>query len=143
LTHSTSPIQRFFQNHEQLSSEGDIPALVALYADSFLVAGPQGAKCVRAADFAIALPKRKQFFEDLGSKSTTLAGLEEIPLDARYVLVRTKWKMTFSRNEAEPQQISVDSTFLVDTGPEGFKIILYLANQDIMEILKAHGIMSS
>jgi hypothetical protein len=138
-----SPIQRFFENHELLSSKGDIPALVSLYADSFLAAGPQGAKCVRSADFALALPKRKQLFESLGSQSATLVGLEETPLDARYVMARTKWKMIFVHNEAEPQQVFVDSTFIVDTVPDGFKIILYLANQDIMEILKERGILSA
>ncbi len=141
MTDTASPIQLFFQNHEHLSRKGDIPTLVSLYADSFLAAGPQGAQCVRSTDFATALPKRKQLFDGLGLQSTILAGVEETPLDDRYVMARAKWKMTFVRDQAEPQQICVDSTYIVDTAPEGFKIILYLANQDIMQILKGRGII--
>jgi hypothetical protein len=143
MTNIVSPIQRFFQNHELLSTKGDISSLVSLYAESFLAVGPQGAQCVRSADFGIALPKRKQLFERLGSKSTTLVGVEEIPLDSRYVMARTRWKMIFVRHSAEPLEIFVDSTFLVDTAVDGFKIILYLANQDIMETLKQRGIPSA
>jgi hypothetical protein len=137
---ATSPIARFFDSFARQSSGDNIQAQVAQFANAFLAAGPQGAKCVNSADFALALHKRKQLFDSLGCRSTFLVSLEEIPLDARYVLARTRWQMTFIRHDADPEQVLANSTFLVDTAAEEFKIVLYLANQDIMQVLKDRGI---
>ena len=137
---SASPIAGFFDSFAQHNNSDNIHAQVAPFADTFLAAGPQGAKCVNSADFALALQRRKQLFDSLGCKSATLASLEEVPLDARYVLVRTKWKMTFSRPNADPEHVLADSTFIVDTGSAEFKIVLYLASQDIFQVLKDRGI---
>lgn len=137
---TTSLIARFFESFARQSSSNDTQTQVAQFADTFLAAGPQGAKCVRAADFAQALPKRKQLFDSLGCQSTTLVSLEETPLDARYVLARTKWQMTFSRSNGELEEVLADSTFIVDTAADEFRIVLYLANQDIMQVLKDRGI---
>lgn len=135
-----TPIQRFFQTFSELSSSGDIPAIVAQFADPFLAAGPQGAKCVRAADFAPALPGRKQFFDNLGCQSTSLVSVEEIPLDARYVLAKTRWRMVIAPQQGESQEIFGDTAYLVDAGEKDFKILLYLASHDFMEELKQRGI---
>jgi hypothetical protein len=35
----------------------------------------------------------------------------------------------------------VDSTFLVDTGGEEFKIAMYMAHQDIMKVMRERGIL--
>lgn len=140
MSQPSTPVVRFFQTYQLHNSSGDIPAIVSRFADTFLVAGPQGAQCVRAADFALALPKRKQLFDSLGCQSTALVLLEETPLDARYVLARTQWQMTFDR-EGNTQSIVVDSTFLLDTGNANVKILLYLPHQDIMQVLKDRGIL--
>jgi hypothetical protein len=137
---STSRIARFFDSFARQSSSDNLQAQLVQFADTFLAAGPQGAKCVSSADFALALPKRKQLFDSLGCQSTTLVSLEETPLDARYVLARTKWQMTFSRPNADAEQVVADSTFIVDTAADEFRIVLYLANQDIMKVLKDRGI---
>ena len=49
--------------------------------------------------------------------------------------------MTFARTDAKPEEVVVDSTFIVDTGSNSPKIILYLANHDIMQILKDRGLL--
>lgn len=135
----STPIAHFFENFAHLSSTNNIPSLVALYADIFLAAGPQGAQPVTAANFA---PKRKQLFEFLGHTSTTLVAVHETPLDPRYTLVRTQWRFTFARPTG-PEDILVDTTFLVDTSTDPFRILLYLAHQDIFAILKDRGIQNN
>jgi hypothetical protein len=134
-------IERLFETFESNNSTGDIPTIVSQFADPFMAAGPNGSTCVRAADFALALPKRKQLFESLGSKSTTLVSLDESPLDARYVLAKTRWQMNFDSNQRGKQQVIADSVYILDTSGEMPKIILYLANQDIMAVLKDRGIL--
>jgi hypothetical protein len=106
-----------------------------------MAASPQGTQAVRATDFALALPKRKQLFDQLGCRSTELLSLRETPLDARYVMAATQWRMTFARDKHDPEEVVVDSVYIVDTGADAFKIVFYLANQDIMQILKQRGIM--
>ena len=137
---TTSPIACFFDSFATQSDSDNIKAQASQFADTFLAAGPQGAKCVSSADFSLALSKRKQTFARLGCQSTKLASLEEIPLDKRYVLAKTRWEMTFKRSDADATQVLVDSTFIVDTAPGEPKIILYLAHQDIFEALRSRGI---
>ena len=134
-------ITRFFRDFERRTASTDAAAQAAQFADTFLAAGPQGAQCVRAVDFALALPKRKALFDKLGCRSTELASLEEIFLDARYTLVRTRWRMKFEQPDRDPQDLLVSSVFIVDTGGLEFKILLYLANQDIMSVLKDRGML--
>jgi hypothetical protein len=82
MSQPSTPVARFFQTYQLHNSSGDIPAIVSHFADTFLAVGPQGAQCVRATDFAIALPKRKQLFESLGSQSTALVSIHETSLAA-------------------------------------------------------------
>jgi len=137
---TNSPIARFFDAFARQSSADNVQAQIAQFADVFLAAGPQGAKCVHSSDFAPALAKRTQLFNSLGCRSTALVSLEETPLDARYFLVRTRWQMNFSRPNTDPEQVLADSTFIVDTVSEEFRIVFYLAHQDIMQVLKDRGI---
>jgi hypothetical protein len=115
---------------------------VARFADAFQFAGPLGSQSFRAADFALALPRRKQLFDRLGCQSTYLVFLHQTQLDVRYILVRTEWKLTFARSQGEPQQILVGSTIILDTGPDPFKIVFYLDHHDLMKVLKEHGILN-
>jgi len=134
-------INRFFQSYASTNSTGDIPAIISHFADVFMAAGPQGTQAVRAADFALALPQRKQLFKSLGCQSTALVSVEETRLDPRYTMARTRWEFTFVPDHADPQRVLINSTFIVDTTPEAFKIVLYFANEDIMAVLKERGLL--
>jgi hypothetical protein len=135
-------IGRFFQTFAQKSSEESIPSQVSLFADPFLSADPHGTRCVRLEDFAAELPRRKMLFDRLGCRPAVLVNLEETHLDARYVLARTTWRFDFARaNPEEAEHVLADSTYLVDTGTEGFKIVMYMAHQDIMQVLRDQGIL--
>lgn len=138
---SNDAIETFFREFEQRSDRGDIPALLPQFAETFMAAGPQGAKCVRAADFAVALPKRKQFFDSLGCRSTSLVSLEQNRLDERYVVAKTRWRMTFAQEDGETREALANSTYIVDTSGDSFKILFYLAHQDHLTMLREHGIL--
>ncbi len=136
----TQAIERFFRTFESNASSDDVDAAVSQFADVFMAASPHGAQAVRVADFALALPRKKRLFDQLGCQSTTLVSLVETRLDARYVLANTRWRMSFVRGQVEPQDVVADSVYIVDTGAEPFKIVFYLANQDLMQVLKERGI---
>jgi hypothetical protein len=137
-----TPIARFLESFSEISRSGDIPAILAQFADPFLAGGQQRTNCVRATDFAAALPKRKQLFDSLGCQSTSLVSVEEIPLDARYILAKTRWRMEIARPGNLTHEIFGDTTYLVDTAENPFKILLYLANNDFIQELKRQGILN-
>jgi hypothetical protein len=139
MEHTATATERFFRTFELNNSSGDNQTIVAQFADVFMAAGPQGTQAVKATDFALALPRRKQMFNAWGLQATALASLQETRLDARFVLANIQWRMTFARDKREPQDVLVDSVFIVDLEIE--KIVFYLANQDIVKVLKESGII--
>jgi hypothetical protein len=146
MSHDETAITRFFDLYARETRLFDVPAIVAHFADPFLSADPHGTQIVRVSEFAAALPKRKALFERLGSQPATLESIHETPLDSRYVLARTTWRMSFTRENASAQELLVDSTFLMDKGKEQineaeFKILMYLTHQDLMQILRDRGIL--
>src|ERR1700687_5220962 len=104
-------LDRFFQEFELDSNSDDIPSMVSHFAETFLAAGPQGTQCVRSSEFALALPRRKQLFARLGCQPATLVSLQQTPLDDRYVMAKTTWRLDFARG-TEVEQVLVDSTYL-------------------------------
>src|SRR5215469_16060894 len=115
MHHPSEAIERFFRTFETNASGHDVSAQVSQFADVFMAASPHGAQAVRAADFALVLPKKKQLFDSMGCRSSKLVSLTEERLDARYILARTQWKMSFDRPDIEPQDVVVESAYIVDT----------------------------
>jgi len=142
MVQASEAIERFFRTYESNVSNDDPAEAVSQFADVFMAASPQGAQAVRAGDFRLALPKRKELFDRLGCRSSELVALNEQRLDDRYILASTQWKMTFAKPESPKQEVVVHSVFIVDTGASSPKIILYLANQDIMQVLKERGLLA-
>lgn len=141
MTSSSTPLAAFFTDFQRTSHEADPAANLALFAETFLAAGPEGARAVPVTAFAPALAKRRQLFQELGLESTELVSLEETPLAPRYALARTRWRMTFRRPVLPTQAITVDSTYLIDT--EAHKVLVYLAHQDIFSVLRERGIQTA
>lgn len=137
---TAAQIERFLQTYAHHSDKGDVPELIACFADVFLAAGPDGAQLIRSTDFALALPKRYKLFQAMGCRSTALTGVRQTWLDQRYVSVWTEWQLTFERPGTPPHPITVESTYLIDAGSEPFRILVYLAHSDIMKVLTQHGI---
>lgn len=141
MIQASQRIERFFRTFESNAMSDNVDDTLSQFADVFMAASPQGAKAVRAADFAAALPKRKQLFASLGCQSTELVSLTENRLDARYVMASTQWKMTFVRPETQPRDVVAESVYIVDTGGDEPKIVFYLAHQDHMQVLRERGIL--
>lgn len=129
----------FFRSFERFSNSDDPTSGIAQFADPFLYAGPEASRVVPVAHFALALQKRKQWCHQAGCKSTSLVSKEETPLDARYTLVATRWRIELDRGGGSAKGIEVGSTFLVDTAGAEPKILMYIAHQDLIQLLEAQG----
>jgi hypothetical protein len=135
MNSSPNAMETFFRKHERNSNRGSIGPIIAQYADVFMVGGPQGAQVVQASAFALALPKRKKLFDDMGCRSTELVALRETSMNGPYTMVETRWRMRFVTEEQSPEEIDADSTFIVYTGGEEPKIIMYLPHGDVLATL--------
>jgi hypothetical protein len=135
MNSSPSAMETFFRNHERNSNSGSIGSLISQYGDVFMVAGPQGAQVVQPNAFALALPKRKKMFDDMGHQSTELVSLRETALSGQYMMVETRWRMMFAAADQSPEEIQADSTFIVYTGGEEPKILMYLPHSDALATL--------
>lgn len=133
-------LTQFIESYAHHTATRDFTALVAQFAETFLVAGPTGARSMRAADFARALPGRAELFDSLGCRSAQLIAAQPSWVDTRYALVRTTWSFTFRRPGAATEIVDSDSIFLIDTGSDPYRILAYLTPRDIMDTLRQRGI---
>ena len=133
-------VTEFIASYARHSAARDFPALFEQFAKTFLVAGPGGAQCVRADDFARVLPRRVELFESMGCQSAELIETQETWLDARYAIARTTWRFTFRRADEAMEIIDSESIFMIDAGCEPYRILLYLTPRDIMETIRLRGI---
>jgi hypothetical protein len=140
VENTTTAIEEFLRTFEHTDSQREVDALVSQFAETFLVAGPEGSRAVKGSDFAVALPKRQEMFDKLGCRSAKLATVTVTKLDERYVMAATEWLMTFAHGDGESSEVSVGSTYIVDTKGE-LKILFYLTHQDIMAVLRERGIL--
>jgi len=136
-------IERFFRHFEAGSAAADVESLAAMYAPSFLMAGPSGAQVVKASDLMLAIPKRKQLFDAAGCRSTTLLSLADTRLDERYSLVRTEWQWTFARTDGTTENITLPASYIVDRAPDGPRSVRYVNPADIAAIMRERGLLAT
>jgi hypothetical protein len=140
MNYATEVIEELLRTFEHTEKQNGVEALVSRFADMFLVAGPDGARAVRASDFALALPKRQKMFDEMGCRSTKLDSVVVTKLDERYVMAQTKWRMGFARGDGQVKDVAVGSTYIIDTRDEP-KILFYLTHQEITTVLREAGIL--
>lgn len=137
-----SALTHFMDSYLQHTASRDFPAIEGHFAETFLVAGPTGTQCIRADDFARALPRRAALFESLGCRSTVLTEMQESWIDSRYALVRTNWRFRFGSGHETDEVVDSEATYVVDTASDPYRIVAYLNPRDIMETLRQRGILN-
>src|SRR5271154_5717378 len=84
-------VSAFLARFERNANSGDAGEVAAQFADTFMAADASGARAVPSSVLLRAIPERRGMFERLGSSVTTLASVDEMRLDDRYVLLKTEW----------------------------------------------------
>jgi hypothetical protein len=134
-------IQNFMDRYARATAAGDAETLGALFAPTFLTAGPTGAQAVRANDLVLAIPKRRQMLESLGCELPVLVSVDDTALDARYSLVRTEWRWRVIRGNELVADLTLPSSFVVDRTGGHPQIVCYLPHQDITTVLQDRGLL--
>lgn len=131
-------VREFFEGYERVISNSDASKIAAHYADSFLFGGPQGVQCVKKDEFLKVLPLRKQYFSSIGLLSSKVISVDELSLDARYLLARTEWKMVF-RQPTGMREIAASATYVLEKRDGRLAIVFQIDHQDLTAKVKEQG----
>lgn len=123
-------VDEFFQQYVQSTQSSDPKLISALYAETFMFAGPLGTQAVNRDAFAVALPKRQEYFKRMGLTRTTLESVEETSLDEFYTMVRAHWAMWFERDPQNPVQEPAAATYILHRQGGSLAIVLQLDHVD-------------
>jgi hypothetical protein len=133
----TSFVSSFFATFERSISESDVSTVATLYADVFTFGGPRGVQTVKKDDFLKLLPKRKEYFASMGLGKSTVASIDEIPLDAKYILARVVWQMTLKISSEVSKQFETRATYILEIKNDTPVIVMQLDHQDLGEKVNA------
>ena len=126
-------ITKFFQIYEKSISEAAVLTVGALYSDVFMFGGPRGVQPVKKDDFLKLLPGRKAYFQSIGLEKSTVASIDEIFLDAKYILAKVVWKMSLKNSTESSRQFETQTTYILEIKNETPVIIMQLDHQDLGE----------
>ena len=139
---STSPVVReFFDRYARSRSAQDIEVIASQYPDSFMVAGPKGARVAEKAAVLAAFPTAQEFLRAAGHQSTKVVSLEETRLDEHYVLARVQFVWRFEKAPPTPIDVEVDSTFILYVDHGAPTIVFQQEREDFAEALRARGVL--
>lgn len=126
-------VRAFFQRYDRASHDFDSEALTSSFCDVFLSMDASSAVALPRQALLVALPRRKQLFEAIGSDGLELADISEMPLDDLHTLVRTSWNLRM-HEEPPPGPICLRSTFILRKEGGAWRIVVYLNHQDMNEL---------
>jgi hypothetical protein len=126
-------VKQFFEIYEESLSEADVSTVAALYSEVFMFGGPRGVQSIKKDDFLKVLPGRKNYFKSIGLENSTVASIDEISLDAKYIVARVVWKMTVKNSADSSKHFETKATYVLEIRKETLAIIMQLDHQDLGE----------
>jgi hypothetical protein len=129
----TPSVANFFEIYEKSISEAAVSTVAALYSDVFMFGGPRGVQSVKKDDFLKLLPGRKAHFQSIGLEKSTIASIDEISLDPKYILARVVWEMTLKKSPETSRQFEAKTTYILEIRNEIPVIIMQLDHQDLAQ----------
>ncbi len=141
MTTANDLVKRFFEGIERNSNSLDLALVDAQYADVFMFADPSGARAIEKQKFLAALPRRRDYFEKLGHKSTRVQSLEEIPLDENYIQVRAHFLFRFEPTPGRSLEVPLESLFILYKQNDSLKIVFHLESEDVGHAMQRLGLL--
>jgi hypothetical protein len=128
-------LKKFFLEYEgSVNGQGSHAAVS--YGEPVMIATTKGAYAFKNEDFLRLLPKRKQFFEKTGLKSSRIVSLEGVDLAPNYFLVKAIWNFDFEKEKMKPFTVQAASTYILFKNDDQLRIVFQLDHEDLMEKVK-------
>jgi hypothetical protein len=139
---TTTPlVESFFDQYARSRTALDLTLIASQYSDSFMVAGPAGARVVETSAVLAAFPKGQEFLRTVGHESTRVTSLEATMLGEHYVLARVQFVWRFGRASTAPIDVPVDSTFILYVDQGALRIVFQQEHEDFQQALRARGVL--
>jgi hypothetical protein len=136
----SSGLEQFFRDYGRAAMGDDPAAIAAFYAESFLVAGPQGSATFPNDDQFLAWLRRLHDFNRqagmLSMEPVAVAGTAVAP---GYDLARVTWGARFQKTGDELIRFAI--TYIIRHTDQGPKLIAYISHEDQEEAMRAHGLL--
>lgn len=133
--------EEFFKQYEKAILEPDVALVAALYADTFMFGGPQGVQSIKKDDFLKVVPRRKEYFAAIGLLDSRVVSINEMSLDAKYLLVRIVWLMTFKKRMNVKETLETKATYILERKGETLVIIFQIDHQDLTAKVNEQGLV--
>jgi hypothetical protein len=134
------PLRRFFDRYAEVSQGADVDELAAMYAPTFIVAGPKGSRAfANDAAFLGWLKQVYDFNQTHGMRSLVVMSIYEVVLSPRHSLATVKWGTQFTKTG--DHLIEFEIAYLVESHAGGWTILSYISRSDQDEEMKKHGLL--
>ena len=137
----TPAVEEFFHQYARSRSALDIDLIASQYPETFMVAGPDGAKIAEKSAVLAAFPKGQAFLGSLGHQSTAVRSLSETRLDDHYVMVRAAFAWRFQRASLQPTDVIVESTFILHIDRGAPRIVFQHELESFQHLLLSSGVL--
>jgi len=138
---ATPDVLEFFDRYARSRTALDIDAIACQYPDSFMVAGPKGARIAEKSAVLAAFSKGQEFLRAVGHTSTTVVSLDETRLAPQYIHARVQFLWRFDKAPAPPIDVAVDSTFILYVNDGAATIVFQHEREEFQEALRASGVL--
>ncbi len=139
---TTAPVVRaFFDQYARGRSALDLDLIASQYPDSFMMAGPNGARAVDKSMVLAAFTSGQAFLKASGHTSTRVLAVDATSLDPHFVLVRAQFEWRFEKASAQPIDVKIESTFVLHSGSGALRIVFQLEHDDFQHALQASGVL--
>jgi len=137
---TAADVRDFFEQYARARTVGDIDLIASQYPDSFMFAGPKGARVADKTRVVAGFPKGQEFLRTHGHRSTRVVSVTESSLDDHYLLARVQFAWCFETS-ASPIDVKVDSTFVLFVDAGGLTIVFQQEHEEFLDALRAHGVV--
>jgi hypothetical protein len=133
-------VAEFFTHYAKLSIGDDGPALAAVYAPTFFVAGPTGSMTfANDAQFLDWLAQLRMFNHQHGMQDLSPAAVRETELSPLHVLAQVRWRARFAKTGT--RAIEFDIAYLIERTAESWRVLGYVSALDQEEAMRELGLL--
>ena len=120
---------------------GDKPELLAaLYAQSFLAAGPEGSAAFKNDDaFLQWLSQVHDFNRATGMTGMEVASVDEYRLSDLFTVATVSWGATFRKTGNEVILFKI--SYIVQRTDGSYRVLGYVSHEDQMSVMRAKGLL--
>lgn len=141
LNHKSMPgTNSFFKEYAIASTQGTPEEIAKFYSPSFIIASKTESQAYTNDDnFLKWLDEVHQFNLKSGLERMEAIDIKTNPVGENFIQATVTWEAFYSKLSGKG--ISFDMHYVLNSTTEGFKIVLYISEQDQEQLMKMYGLI--